>query len=472
MRWRRALAPLALLALLGLAAGCAGTPESPSEGQDATPLVALISIGGFTPGDLAPEGGGPPLLPTVARFAEHGARAYRVTPVTPAAAYPAHASLVTGVRPATHGVVADHRIGERGVSLTRYSAATALKTPPLWQTAAEATLRVAALDWPTTEGAAIAQLLPDVTPRSGQSWLDRLRESAPPEPVAIAARHGAGEPGAARRGPERDAVLVGVACELVAAPRRPQLLLLRLSQTSAALDASGPGSEEARRAFAGADRELERWLRCLRDAGLLEITSVFVVGDHGFGPVHTAIAPNVALAAARLLKTRVGAVESWDALVRSNGGSAFVYAKSERAALRARDVLEHEAGESGAFRVLTADELLRAGADPAAWFGLEAQPGYAFEDAATGELLRAAAARGVGGYVSPGPGLGPGFAAWGRGIRRGIRIPVMRQTDVAPTVARLLGLAPGEAEGRALVGLLEPMPAPAAAPPPASGASR
>jgi hypothetical protein len=467
--WRRLL----LGALL--VAGCAGTTESTPPGKEATPLVVLISIGGFTPGDLAASAGAPPLLPTVARFAEHGARAFRVTPVTPASTYPTHASLVTGVRPAKHGIVADRQLGGRGVSRIGYGAASALRAVPLWQLAAEAALRVAALDWPTTEGAAIAQLLPDVTPGADGSWLERLRASAPTEMIALAQQHGGDAPGVAAPGRQRDAVLVGVACDLVASPRPPQLLLLRLSQTSAALRDFGPGSREALEAFAGADRELERFLRCLRDANALESASVFVVGDYGFGPVHTAIAPNVALAQARLLTPQAGALASWEAVVRSNGGSAFVYAKSERAALRAREVLDREAGETGGFRVLSADELLKAGADPSAWFGLEAQPGYAFEDAATGELLRAAAARGVGGYVSAGPGLAPGFAAWGRGIRRGIRIPVMRQTDVAPTLARLLGLAPpGDAEGRALVGVLEPAAPklPETASPPPAGATR
>lgn len=461
---------LGLLLALGCVTESTRPGKTPPPAQDTSPLVALISIGGFTPAELTPTAlGAEPLLPTVARFAEHGARAYRVAPVTPATTYPAHASLVTGVRPAKHGVVADRRIGEHGIAPGGYRAATALRAVPLWQAAAEAVLRVAALDWPTTQGAAIAQLLPDVTPNEQQSWLEQLRGSTSTEMIALAERHGAGAAEAKAPGAERDAVLVGVACELVAAPRRPQLLLLRLSQTSAALTRFGPGSPEALKAFAGADREIERWLRCLRDTGLLENSSVFVVGDMGFGPVHTAIAPNVALAEARLLTLQGDAIASWEAIARSNGGSAFVYAKNERAALRAREVLEREAGETGAFRVLSADELLRVGADPEAWFGLEAQPGYAFEDDTRGELERAAAALGVGGYVSAGPGLAPGFAAWGRGIRRGIRIPVMRQTDVEPTLARLLGLAPGPAEGRALVGLLEPAaPLPAtAAPPPA-----
>jgi hypothetical protein len=454
--------------LVGIALACAGAPDEVPPPPEAVPMVALVSIGGFTPQGLGTREGASPLLPTVARFATHGARAFEVTPVVPAATYPAHATLVTGVSPAQHGIVADRRIGEQGVSDAWFSAVSALRVPALWHVAGDAQMLVASLDWPTTQGASISLLLPDVPgTRAGQSWLERLRGAATPTAMlALAEKHGAAAPEAAQPGPARDAALVDVACELVAAPRRPRLLLLRLSQAAQALEAHGPGSDEADRAFAGADRELERWLHCLRDAGQIEITSVFVVGDFATSAVHTAIAPNVPLAAARLLVPQGrGAIASWEAITRSNGGSAFVYARGERAALRAREVLVREAGASGAFRVLSADEMLKLGGDPEAWFGLEASPGYTFDDSASGELLRAAAARGTGGYVSRGPAQSPGFAAWGRGIRRGIRIPVMRQTDVAPTLARLLGLSLGETEGHALVGLFEvarPQPRPPA----------
>jgi hypothetical protein len=56
-----------------------------------------------------------------------------------------------------------------------------------------------------------------------------------------------------------------------------------------------------------------------------------------------------------------------------------------------------------------------------------------------------------------------GFVAWGRGLRRQVRIPRMRQTDVAPTAARLLGVELGEVSGRPLLGALDLPPASAGA---------
>jgi hypothetical protein len=48
--------------------------------------------------------------------------------------------------------------------------------------------------------------------------------------------------------------------------------------------------------------------------------------------------------------------------------------------------------------------------------------------------------------------MATGFVAWGPGLRRGLRVPDLRQTDVAPTLAHWLGVAFGPVEGRAMVG--------------------
>jgi hypothetical protein len=180
-----------------------------------------------------------------------------------------------------------------------------------------------------------------------------------------------------------------------------------------------------------------------------------VVGDRALLPVHTAVRPNFIMAKAGLLSLESsGAVESWSAVVRSNGGSAFVYARDDRSAVGARSALEAEAERSGAYRIVTAEEMIRRDADSEAWFGLEARRGFAFEDSARGPLLRPANRRSAGGYLEPGPKLGPGFVAYGRGVRRNLRLPEIDQLDIAPTVAKLRGLELPDARGRAFVGVL------------------
>lgn len=413
-------------------------------------LLLLASVAGLTAEDW--QAGG---MPTLASLAAAGVAAQAVHTTTPAATYPAHATLVTGLAAAGHGIPTDHLLGEKGVRAARYSHASLLRAPTLWQRASEVAIDVASLDWPSTLGAAIPTLLPDVSPsRKGETWLSLLRDGATADALEIAERYGAGLAETNLPGPGRDAVLVGVACEVIARKVPPRLLLMRLTQTAPALAAHGPGSAEATTAFRGADRSLARLLGCLRSAGLLETAALVVVGDHGTVPVHTTLAPNVLLVEANLVAAAGANVLSWRAISRSNGGSAFVYANGDRSAIRARNVFLEAAARTRAFRVTSAQELLSAGADPEAWFGLQAEPGFVFVDRASGALESPSVGRGAGGYL-PGRGdMETGLVAWGHGIRTRVRIPTMHQNDVAPTLARLLGFELAGTSGRPLVGAL------------------
>jgi Type I phosphodiesterase / nucleotide pyrophosphatase len=462
----RARALLAALLLAGCAGALPGAPSSSDalaerlgalpEGPPPAARLLFVSIAGLDAEAFAagPAAGGGSAMPVLARLAELGVTAEHVIPVAPPSAYPVHASLVTGLAPRSHGIPADQRLGERGVRSERYWHASQLRGAALWQLAAERRVPVAALDWPVTVGADLDALLPDVAPtRRGERYADVLAGAATP---ALAARvRDAGEEGeaAAEPGPVRDRLLVDMACDLARGERPPALLLLRLTETEPALRRAGPRSAEAGAAFSGADAELGRLLACFDAAGLLADAAVAVVGDRGFEPVHTAVRPNVALAEAGLVRTEPeGGVEAWAAYARSNGGSAFVYARDEQRAVEARRVLEETARRTGAFRVVGAAEMSRLGADPEAWFGLDAAPGFAFENPARGALLVASAERGGSGRLQGSPS--PAFVLFGRGFRRGVRVPEMRQLDVAPTLAAGLGLEMERAEGRALVGLL------------------
>jgi predicted AlkP superfamily pyrophosphatase or phosphodiesterase len=453
----RSLAALLAALLLSLLVGCAGGGRGgrlPETASVASRLV-LISVSGLSAQRL--EDGS---MPTLASMAAAGAVASHVKGVAPASDHPAHATLVTGAPPAQHGIVSERRLGDRGVRSAGYDHASLLRAHTLWERAVAAKLPVASLDWPTTLGANIPELLPDLgesRSASGEaSWSARLAGETTPE-MADRVRENGGERAAtAHRGAARDAVIRGVACDLFGSAAAPRLLLLRLSQTEPALVEQGPGSERARDAFAAVDAELWQLLVCLEWSGLLQETAVVVTGDHGVAEVHTEIAPNVTLAGEGLVEGGPGGIAGWTAIARSNGGSAFVYARSEDAVLRARAALSVAADRSGAFRVVGAEEMIESGADREAWFGLEAKPGFAFRDAASGPLLSPSARRGAGGYLPGRPQMDTALVAWGAGIRRGLRIPEMRETDVAPTFARLLGLELAGVPGRALVGVLTP----------------
>src|SRR5688572_3596427 len=205
---RPALAALLLACAVpgGIGAPARREPPPVADAGGRPAHLVLVTVAGLTP-DRYLDGEAMPVLAALARV---GAAAEDVEPVAPAAAYPAHATFVTGVAPAEHGVAADQLIGERGVRRAPPAHASQLRAAALWQRVAEAGGAVASFDWPTTTGASIAALLPDVTPlRAGERWAT-LAANASTDWIAERVR--AAPPAVNEPGPARDALLVDLAC--------------------------------------------------------------------------------------------------------------------------------------------------------------------------------------------------------------------------------------------------------------------
>jgi hypothetical protein len=113
----------------------------------------------------------------------------------------------------------------------------------------------------------------------------------------------------------------------------------------------------------------------------------------------------------------------------------------------------------GIFRVVGRTELDAMGTYPEAAFFIEPAEGYYVSDGvAGGEVLVGTTRRGAHGFLSTEPRMHTGFIAAGAGIRPGVPLPLLRQIDIAPTIARLLGLTMPSADGVPMVGLLQDAP--------------
>ena len=422
------------------------------------PFVLLISIDGFASFYWRDER---VKAPTLRALAERGAVADGVTAVFPSTTWPTHVSLVTGVAPARHGVVANHilnRATRRTEDLTGdpiYDASAIVSAPTIYDRAAAAGLAVAAVDWPATRHSpSLAFNLPFF---KDQRVFETHTARAVWEELAAA-----GFP-MARQGewallPKRfmkDTMVAGVAAHVVHR-HAPDLLLVHFLCADSHQHLYGPRTPAVYWAIEHIDHCIRRLLDSL-PTSTRERTAVFVVSDHGFLPVDRDIRPNVRLKRLGALRGNAEHGFAGEACFVMNHGAGYLYAlDGDPGALHSlADEIAKMDGVAGAWPRERFDELELPRAHrmlPDVVF--EAKPGYQFSDETAGEDEHGAPKyRGTHGQRPEAPGNAAFFLASGAGIRAGAALGRIRSRDVAPTLATLLGVTMPDVEGRVLTEL-------------------
>lgn len=411
--------------------------------------VVVISIDGLMPEYYRNPDRYGLKIPTLRRLRNEGAFADAVVGVYPSVTYPSHTTLITGARPRDHGIWFNRIFEEPTVPQTGrwYWWASALQADTLWAAAHRAGRRTAALSWPVTVDAEIAYNIPEIfDPNASgdetRAWALVAQHTRPVgllEEVFRAVEKPESLPG--------DDLRVEAAVHLIRR-YRPHLLLVHLIQLDSVQHRTGPHSKEAYAELEKQDARIARILDALGQAGIRERTTVAIVSDHGFMPVEREFHPGVVLAQAGLVTFNAeGRLTDWQAAVWSNGGSAAIFLRDpQNHAVRqtVRRLFEAWVRRPDAplLRVLEPPELERLGAAPGAAFFLEAADFWALGGSYRGEAIRPPRPnyRGTHGYLPDRPQMFASLILWGRGVRRGARAPVVRMTDIAPTLAVLLGV--------------------------------
>ncbi|MBI2813618.1 MAG: alkaline phosphatase family protein [Opitutae bacterium] len=247
----RRLIVLALL-LGGLLASCS-TPPPPAAAQ----LVILISLDGFRWDYLQRYS-----APTLQRLAREGVHARAMTPSYPTKTFPNHYTLVTGLRPARHGIVGnwfyDPANGET-FGMSKPASNTDAKWwggEPVWITAERQGVRSVCYFWPGSEaahnGLRPSRWLPfnDKVPSNDRvdgllSWLD------------------------------------------VPAAERPRLATLYFSAVDHGGHKYGPDAPEVQASITEVDEAIARLLDGLDRLGLRASANLIILADHGMSPAST-----------------------------------------------------------------------------------------------------------------------------------------------------------------------------------------
>ena len=421
--------------------------------------VVLISIDGVLPDYLLRSEDLGVRLPNLQALRDRGSWAEGVVGVYPSLTYPSHTSIVTGVRPARHGVYQNTKFDGPGRG-SWYFDSEAIQVPTLWQHANEAGLVTAGVSWPVSVGADMSVLFPESHQNpADMTWLERSRRDSTPGLVdSVVADLGGFGPRDNLIPVQRDRFAVATAVRIVK-DHQPNLLVIHLVETDYAQHATGPRSIETLQALARIDAHVGAIVRAVDEAGILRETTFVITGDHGFYRVHSEFQPNVVLRREGLLEVDSdGAVTRWQA-VAQRASIRLADQNDKDLAQRVETIFKALAAGpyKGLFEVLDRRALDDLGADPAALLYIEPVEGFAVSEGfKEDEFLVGTERRGNHGYLPHRSAMHTGLVISGAGVRQGVVMPLARQIDIAPTVARLLGFEMPDTEGKPMVGVLEP----------------
>ena len=448
----------AMAFVLGLAAAAPLQAQAPAADH-----VVLISIDGLRPEFyLDPMAFG---APTIQQMAREGVHALGVRGVFPSVTYPSHTTLVTGALPARHGIYYNSPFEPNGQTGRWYWESDSIRVPTLFSVLRRAGRTSAAVMWPVTVGAPVDFLVPEVW--SLDASVERIlpmRQLATPGLVEELEREATGRLDVRTNFNgdwlTRDDRLGAMAAYLLET-RRPALTAVHLIGTDHFQHEQGRAGDRVSRAVAALDRAVGQLRDAAERAGILERTTFIVTGDHGFVNTHLRVDPNVRLAAAGLVDTTPDRGR-WRAVFHVEGAAAFLQLRDPRdtAAVTAarRALASAPAAERQLYRFVERAELDAIGADPRVPFALTAANGARMGGATTGAAVRGSSGGTHGYFPTDMPEILTGFVAWGAGVRRGMVLPVMNLTDVAPVVAALLGVPFTPVDGVVQAGVLATTP--------------
>ncbi|MCL7713283.1 ectonucleotide pyrophosphatase/phosphodiesterase [Stenotrophomonas mori] len=405
-----------LLGTLLAAAGCAGVPaRAPADNATATdtglpakaeqPLL-LVSIDGFR-NDYLERG----LTPTLDALARDGVRAAYMRPSYPSITFPNHYTLVTGLRPDRHGVIANFMTDPTlpGVRFSMFDPATVGDArwwndgTPLWTRVRMQGGRAAAMFWVGSEA--------PVHGARPEFWR--------PFDIKVSS-----------------AERVAQVLEWLALPaaERPHFTTLYFDRVDSMGHAHGPDSPELDQALVEVDQALDQLMRGIDALGLARQVNLVVVSDHGMiatGPEKEVFLDDL-VDVGRLDFTWTGAYAAFNALPGGEAAARQLLGRHAhmqclpREQIPARFDYGHHRrvpayiciGEPG-WQITTRDAMQRKGH----------------------RLL------GEHGYDNLLPEMRAPFIAHGPAFRRGVVIPPIDNVDVYPLLARVLGIDAGDHDG-------------------------
>ena len=399
-----------------------------------------------------------------------GARVGKLRSIYPTVTYPAHTTLITGVYPEKHGVIANEQyaIGKLGAPWNFFRRANRSKT--LFSAAKAAGLTTAAVFWPVTGcDPEIDYLIDEFWPQSPEESIhDAFLRTGTTEAVyktAVEPNLHLLHPERMTHHPELDRFMAAASAAILET-YRPDLLVVHPANVDAARHETGLFTEPVTESLHVVAEITQTLIDAAKRAGTFEQTDFVILSDHGQMNVDRVVNPNVVFAEKGLIQTDAeGRFVDYKAFCQSCGMCSYVYLKNpsnlgvceEVAALL--ETMRHDS-RFGISEILTREDAMKREhlyggfsfiieTDGHTTFGNAWMPPYAApltnSDYRFGHAPH--------GYL-PDKGPQPVFIGFGASFRPGARVEQATLADCAPTCAAALGLEMPWAQGCVLKDLL------------------
>lgn len=406
-----------------------------------------------------------------------GARVNRMMSIYPSITYPAHVSLITGCRTATHGVFNNTKFGFSAPYPDWHLYSEMIQVEDLFAAAKRAKMSTAAVYWPVTgRNPNIDYLLNEyffyepgervsmeqvcacfATQGANQETEQIVRENFnrfPSEELSADTKITLAQ--------TFDHFINGCVCSLIRR-HQPDLLVAHNCYLDTLRHRHGVFHPYLDEGLDMTDLWLGEIIEAMREAGVFEQTDFILLSDHGQMNIARRIKLNHILAQRGMIEVAPdGSVRSWRAYAQSNGMSASIFVKDPKDESEVHKLLASlvDEGVWGVGALYTREEVAKTyGWSGSFSFVLETDGITAFSEGVSEptssfvDLTSYGTTKASHGY-KPEKGPHPVFVATGPAFAEGARVEQASIIDVAPTLAHTFGQRMPQAEGRILTELL------------------
>lgn len=398
-------------------------------------------------------------LPHFSKILKQSAYSSEVETVYPSLTYPAHTSIITGMKPINHGITNNIKVQvDRCLSPDWFWKQKEIKSETLFDIAKRNKLTCASILWPVSCNGNIKYNMPEVF--ANRKWQNQILTSALSGSIKYqlnlnnkfsSLRDGLKQP-------ELDNFVTNCFLQTLR-DYEADVLFLHLTDVDTNKHKFGCKSDEVKYALRRHDERLGEIISRLKLLEIFDDTTLVLLGDHSMLDAHSVINLNkLFLDKCWLtLDKQNKKIENYEVFSNFCDGSCYIYLKDKDNKLLLNKVIntlkDFSSNNNDCIKeILSTEEAIKLGADPNCSLMLEATEGYYFLNNFTGDVIESTEHhdKATHGYNPKNYKNGTFFILKDKSVKKDFNIGPMRLIDEAPTISKLMGETLLDTDGRVL----------------------